>query len=122
MSVPQLYAAITPFLSRFTGVRVPVAYDDDNRPVYGTPVSFVTIGSLQESTEKDLQLVPEGEYTEEYFTYFTRDILLSGNDDSVLKPDEIIFNGQNYKVVGKAQWQLHGYYRYLVRKLDAGAE
>lgn len=121
MSVPQLAVAITPFISRFNGRRIPVTYDANNRPVEGTPVSFTTKGSLQEATAKDLQLAPEGEYTEEYFVYFSKDVLLSGNDDGVLKPDEISFAGQAYKVVAKAQWQLHGYYRYLVRKLDAGA-
>lgn len=111
-------AAITPFLSKQNGRRIPVTYDVDNRPVEGTPISFTSIGSMQEATAKDLQLLPEGEYQEEVFVYFTKDSLSSGLDDGVLTPDQIYFYGQWYKIILKANWNLYGYYRYLMRKLD----
>lgn len=120
MSVPQLAVAITPFITKFNGKRIPITYDVNKRPVYGTPVAFTTKGSLQEATAKDLQMVPEGEYSEEIFVYYSKDALLSGSDDGVQTPDQIIFNGQNYKIIQKAQWQIHGYYKYFVRKLDVG--
>lgn len=120
MIVMDMSAALSPFLSQLNGRRIPITYDDNNRPVKGTPVVFTTIGSIQEATAKDLKLLPEGEYQEEVFLYLSKDSLLSGLDDSVLTPDQITFFGQWYKVILKAQWQLYNYYRYLIRKIDAG--
>lgn len=118
--IMDMSGALSPFLSQMTGERIPVTYDDDNRPVFGTPITFITIGSIQEATAKDLKLLPEGEYQEEVFLYLSQDSLQSGLDDSVLTPDRILFYGQWYKLILKAQWQLYNYYRYLVRKVDAG--
>lgn len=119
--IADMSAAITPFLSTQNGQRIPISYDDNNRVVAGTPVTFKTTGSMQEATAKDLQLLPEGEYQEEVFVYFTQDTLLSGLDDGVQTPDQVYFYGQWYKLILKANWNLYGYYRYLMRKLDSGA-
>lgn len=111
--------AIEPFLSTFIVQRIPVVYDVNNRPFEGVPVTFTSVGGIQESTAKDLQLLPEGEYQEEVFTFFTKDNLKSGLDDGVIKPDQIYFDGQWYKIVLKANWRLYNYYRYLIRKIDS---
>lgn len=114
-------AAITPFLSTQTVKRIPITYDANNRPVQGTPTTFTSIGSMQEATGKDLKLLPEGEYTEEVFVYFTKDSLYSGLDDGTLTPDQVNFYGQWYKIILKDNWNLYGYYRYLMTKLDVAA-
>lgn len=113
----QLDDAISEFLVTLNGLRQNVTYDANNRPIFAEPTPFMTTGSIQESTPKDLQLLPEGEYSEEVKVYYSQDVLLESSDDT-LSSDQIQFEGQTYKVTAKASWDLNGYFRYLLTKLD----
>jgi hypothetical protein len=114
----QLDDALSEFLVTLNALRPSVSYDADNRPVYGSPTSFTTTGSMQEVSNRELKLVPEGEFTEDTKIWYTKDNLLFSQDDSVLSGDQILFNGNTYKIVAKGDWTLNGYQVYVLVKLD----
>lgn len=114
----QLDDALSPFLVTLNAYHQNVTYDVDNRPVYGAETPFLTTGSIQEVTNKELKMVPEGEYTENTKVWYSKDDLLFSQDDNVLSGDQIEFNNNRYKIVAKGDWTVYGYQVYLIVKLD----
>ena len=117
-----------PMFSTYYTVRRTTGRWVNGRVVLDTPVEIQYYGSVQPATNKDLQQLPEGDRQSGTMKFFTKPpntfYITSenqANDDMVVMSDEIIYNGDIYKITSVKDWTQFGYVRalgYLVRSVQ----
>lgn len=117
----KVSAALMPFLQPVLVTRKSFSYDDNKRLIPDAPVTFTIKAAVMPATEQDLQIVPEGEYTNENLKLFSQSELFIGNDDNVKNPDIVSYSNWNYKIIARGNWAVYGYYKYIATKIDAAA-
>lgn len=111
-------AAMSCFLQTVTVERPNIMYDTNARPVANPNTVFTIEAVVQPATAKDLQLVGEGEYSEETQRVDTKIKLFLGVDDGATSPDRIQYQDWYYKVIARGAHSPYGYYMYLIDKVD----
>jgi hypothetical protein len=66
----------------------------------GAESDFTIQGVIQPLTNKDLELLPEGERVPNQRKLYTTSTLLSADPDTAQEPDQVLYNGQRWQVQG----------------------
>jgi hypothetical protein len=98
------------FASRYTVIRRSGTWEG-TRFVVGSPVTLECYGPVQPATQKELNQLPEGDRHSGTMKFFCKppNTLNITGDGNV--SDEIIYNGQRYKIFAVMDWTPHGYVR-----------
>ena len=73
------------------------------------------MAAVQAPSRDDLQRLPEGERTEGLVTIWTREPLRTASEDGGLRADEIISDGQTYKILVVARRREAAFTRAVAR-------
>lgn len=97
----------------FTVLRPAVGTMVEGRYTEGTPVSLSRVGVIQPVSAQDaINFLPEGERQNNAITIFcTEDINMGDGMD--VRPDEVVFDGQTYRVAFSKNFKHHGYWRVI---------
>ena len=73
--------------------------------------------SVQPTSGKDLERVPEGQRINASITVYSRESLTLGAVPAVV-PDRFTWRGQEYAAIGSSQWDSAGYWRTVLVKVE----
>lgn len=113
------------FATNYTVVRTAATWVN-GRFTKGEPTQLPFYGSVQPATNQDLEQLPAGDRQSGMMKFFckppnTFNITTENQgDDTGFVSDEIIYNGQIYKIVQVKDWSQFGYVRafaYSVRSV-----
>jgi hypothetical protein len=95
--------------------------DNTGRPTPATETQFTIVGSIQPTTGKDLEAVPENRRDSALYKIYTTSELViatTGRQNS----DRLSLFGEDYEVISKLPWQnsLINHFKYIVGRVKSG--
>lgn len=95
------------------------SYDANGRPVAGGTTTITVNASVQPTSGRDLQLLPEGERTKESLTFFATSELRTSDPETGTPADRVAYGSKNYEIQSVQDWsELAGYWRAVGMKVE----
>jgi len=85
--------------------------------VPGAETNVKILASPQPADANDLQNLPEGERDKDIFKFISNKPVYTTEDRDGQEADEVIFEGNRYRVISSANWNLFGHSTVLAAKL-----
>ncbi len=77
--------------------------------VKGTVSTFKTLASVQQPTPKQLEVLPEGERTQDLRVFIAKKGLRSTHNKDGIIADIVTFKGVRFKIIADGDWVSYGY-------------
>lgn len=77
--------------------------------IKGNTTIFKTLGSPQQPTAQDLQILPEGERNKDIYKFITKKPVRTASDKDSVIADTILFKGARFKIIMVQDWDLFGH-------------
>jgi hypothetical protein len=82
-----------------------------------SPLYFEIQGIAYPSTEKELDMVPEGDRIKGAITFISVEEIFVTNTSTPGTSDQIEWNGERYKIIAILPWKDYGYYMSIGERI-----
>ena len=82
---------------------------NDGVYVKGAETTFKTLCSVQQPTPKQLEIIPEGERSNDPRVFIAKKALRTTRDKDGVIADIVTYKGNDYKIIADGDWSSYGY-------------
>ena len=77
--------------------------------VFGTPIIFKTLASVQQPTSQQLERIPPGQRTTDMRLFISKKPIRGADDRNNIPADIILHKSKRYTVISLGDWQSYGF-------------